>query len=244
MQRQPHAALHVPGRITKAEKIQHLLGLRESLPRARRLLEIGTGSGAIAHHFATSPDLRLEVEAVDVVDQRQIRDGYGFRCVEGVVLPFADQSFDLVISNHVLEHVGTSDDQQRHLAEIARVLRPGGVAYLASPNRWQAVEPHYHLLFLSWIPRAWRTPYLRLSGKGRHYDCEPLRMGDLEKMVTAAGLEGRNICLAATRYMFDVEKPSAPIAAWVRRIPDAWLQALRRLSPTHVYLLRHKGEAA
>lgn len=34
-------------------------------------------------------------------------------------------------------------------------------------------EPHYKLKFLSWSPRRWRSPYLRLMGKGTFYDCEP-----------------------------------------------------------------------
>lgn len=45
-------------------------------------------------------------------------------------MPFEDASFDLVIANHVLEHV---EDDQRALAEIARVLKPGGHAILQTP---------------------------------------------------------------------------------------------------------------
>lgn len=45
-------------------------------------------------------------------------------------LPFDDGSYDFVYASHVLEHV---DDDRRALAEIARVLRPGGVAILPVP---------------------------------------------------------------------------------------------------------------
>jgi len=243
MQRQPHAALDLRGRFPKAEKIRHLLTLPESQGRPLRLLEIGTGSGAIAQYFATCTDVHFEVEAVDVIDQRQTSEGYTFHCVSGVNLPFEDGHFDVVISNHVLEHVGGHEEQIGHLSEIARVMRGDGVAYLASPNRWQLVEPHYHLAFLSWLPRSWRTPYLKLSGKGREYDCEPLRMSELEDIVASAGLSGSNICVAAVRYLFTMEKPNAAIAAWIRRVPDGILQQLRRWSPTHVYLLRHEDRA-
>jgi spermidine synthase len=55
-QRQPHAVLDLPSRNCKGLKIE-------------RLLEIGTGSGGIAHYFATHPTLHCEVTAVEVVDQ-------------------------------------------------------------------------------------------------------------------------------------------------------------------------------
>jgi ubiquinone/menaquinone biosynthesis C-methylase UbiE len=241
MQRQPHAALDLPGRLPKAEKIKHLLALGKSHSRPLRLLEIGTGSGAIAHYFSRCQDVAFEVETVDVIDQRQVKEGYGFKHVTGVALPFESAFFDVVISNHVLEHVGGSEEQLKHLSEIARVMQAAGVAYLASPNRWQVIEPHYRLAFLSWLPHLLRTPYLKLSRKGRAYDCEPLRMRELEKMIDAAGMRGCNICVAATRYLFTVEKPETAVARWIRKVPDGLLQRLRAWSPTHVYLLRRRG---
>lgn len=45
-------------------------------------------------------------------------------------IPFEDSSFDLVIANHVLEHV---DDDRAALAEVFRVLQPGGFAVLQTP---------------------------------------------------------------------------------------------------------------
>ena len=45
-------------------------------------------------------------------------------------LPFEDQSYDFILASHVLEHV---DDDRRALSEIARVLKPGGVAILPVP---------------------------------------------------------------------------------------------------------------
>lgn len=45
-------------------------------------------------------------------------------------LPFDDRSYDFIYASHVLEHV---DDDRRALAEIARVLRPGGIAILPVP---------------------------------------------------------------------------------------------------------------
>ena len=239
-QRQPHAVLDLPSRNWKAEKIARLLDLAHR-SQPMRLLEIGTGSGGIAHWFANHPSLRCEVTAVDVVDNRLVRDGYAYRQVHGVDLPFSDASFDVVITNHVIEHVGDGAAQRRHLAEVHRVLRSDGVGYLAVPNRWMLTEPHFQLKFLSWWPRAWRTPYLRLMRKGEHYDCEPLQMRQLERMLDAAGFRYRNLCVEAWRATFEIERPDSAGAKLLRLTPDALLMPLKRVIPTLIYHIERRA---
>lgn len=234
--RLPHAALDLRGRLPKVEKIRRLLRLPSGCEL--RMLEIGTGSGAVAHYFATRDDLRFDVDAVDVVDQRQIRKGFRFRLVEGVRLPYPDSTFDVIVSNHVIEHVGGRQEQLIHLHEIERLLRPGGRAYLAFPNRWQLVEPHYHLAFLSWLPRRWRTPYLRLFRRGTAYDCEPLSLRESEWMLDGTGLAFENACVPAIRAMVAIEAHPLLTLRLVSRLPDAVLACLRPVCPTHVYLLQ------
>lgn len=233
-ERQPHAVLDLPSRRWKGEKIARLLDLAHR-PQPMRMLEIGTGSGGIAHYFSSHPTLHCEVTAVDVVDSRLIHDGYAYRQVEGTDLPFPDESFDVVITNHVIEHVGEAAAQQRHLGEVHRVLKPDGVGYLAVPNRWMLTEPHYQLKFLSWWPHAWRSPYLRLMGKGTFYDCEPLQMRQLERMLSAAGFRYRNICIEAWRETFEIERPGSMSARLLRATPDTLLKPLRRIIPTLIY---------
>lgn len=235
-ERQPHAVLDLSSRNGKALKIERLLGLATQ-PKPICLLEVGTGAGGIAHYFGTHPQLRCEVSAVDVVDSRRVTDGYDYQNVQGVELPFAKGMFDVVISNHVIEHVGDAAAQERHLAEIRRVLRADGVAYLAVPNRWVLVEPHFRVMFLSWWPRPLRTPYLRLLRKGTHYDCEPLQLRPLERMLEAAGFRYRNLCVEALRETFEIEHPQSFAACLLRRVPDALLRPFRRVIPTLIYRL-------
>lgn len=238
--RQPHAVLDLPSRDWKALKIEHLLGLAQRR-QPMRLLEVGTGSGGIVHYFGTHPTLACGVRAVDVVDSRLVRDGYAYQQVAGVDLPFEPASFDVVITNHVIEHVGDAAAQHRHLTEIHRVLKPDGVSYLAVPNRWMLTEPHFQLKFLSWWPHAWRTPYLRLMRKGDFYDCEPLQMRQLERMLDAAGFCYRNLCIDALRTTFDIEQPDKPVARISRRLPDTALTSFRRVIPTLIYRLEPRA---
>lgn len=241
--RQPHAVLDLPSRNLKALKIERLLDLAPGTAPLR-LLEVGTGSGGIAHWFGTHPSGRYSVDAVDVVDNRLVREGFRYHVVTDTRLPFADASFDIVLSNHVIEHVGGRPEQLAHLAELRRVLREDGVGYLAVPNRWMLVEPHYRLAFLSWLPRPLRSPYLRLAGKGRVYDCEPLRLPEIERMFAASGLAARNLCVAALREVLAIERPGSWLQRTFARIPDALLQPLRGAIPTLIYRFARRRDAA
>jgi ubiquinone/menaquinone biosynthesis C-methylase UbiE len=232
--REPHAVLDLPSRRWKALKIERLLKL-SSRRQPIRILEVGTGSGGIAHYFGTHPQLRCEVDAVDVYDNRLVTDGFRYTEVRDTSLPFADASFDVVLTNHVIEHVGGADAQLRHLAEIHRVMKTDGIGYLAVPNRWMVTEPHFRLKFLSWWPRALRTPYLRLMRKGNFYDCEPLQMRQLERMLDAANFSYSNICIEAWRTTMDIEKANTFAARVLEKIPDTLLMPVRRIIPTLIY---------
>lgn len=240
MNRQAHAVTDLASRRLKALKIERLLGLKPGA-KPLELLEIGTGSGGIAHYFAAHTALSCNVTAVDVHDNRQVHAGYDYIPVQGVELPFEDARFDLVISNHVIEHVGDESAQLTHLQEICRVLRVGGCAYLAVPNRWMLTEPHYRLKLLSWLPKPWRTPYLRWSGKGDFYDCEPLELGQIEAMLAKVGVSYWNICIEGLRETLEIERPNALVTRLLRRTPDGLLRPFRRLIPTLIYRIKKNG---
>jgi SAM-dependent methyltransferase len=239
--RQPHAVLDLPSRTKKAIKIERLLAL-DDRPEPIRLLEIGTGSGGIAGYFATHPRRRFVVDAVDVVDNRQSDLPYQFSLVADTALPFGDRAFDVVITNHVIEHVGNTDAQLAHLLEVHRVMDDGAVAYLAVPNRWQLVEPHYRLAFLSWLPHSWRSTYLRLAGRGNVYDCEPLTMGELESLLARSGFAFENRCVPALYLTLDLEEDAYASSRMLRHVPRAVFERLRSWIPTLIYVL-HKAQA-
>ncbi|WP_205240160.1 class I SAM-dependent methyltransferase [Desulfoprunum benzoelyticum] len=237
LDRKPHAVLDLPSRQHKALKIERLLDL-SARSKVIRLLEIGTGSGGIAHYFATHRSIRCDVAAVDVVDQRLLRDKYMFVLIKDTVLPFANGSFDVVISNHVIEHVGNRDAQSHHISEIHRVLKMDGIGYLAVPNRWMLIEPHYKLIFLSWLPLYLRSYYLRLARRGIFYDCEPLEKKELEKILDKNGFAYRNICTRAFRETLAIEKKHGLLSPMIKQIPDCWLDWLSPIIPTLIYRLQ------
>ncbi|RKZ78692.1 MAG: hypothetical protein DRR19_26020 [Candidatus Parabeggiatoa sp. nov. 1] len=133
-------------RKSKAKKISKIINdfTEHSLKNAR-LLDIGTGNGEISHFLSKE----FDVISVDIEDHRNSTEGYMF-LITTESLPFPDEYFDVVVSNHVIEHVS---DQQLHLSEIARVLKPNGVVYLATPNRLWPWEVHYQVPVLHYLPQ-------------------------------------------------------------------------------------------
>lgn len=235
--RQGHAVLDLSSRNLKAMKIAKLLDLSPIGTRGR-LLEIGCGSGGISHWFGARGPMGWDVEAVDVEDVRLVRDGYSFSLVTGTDLPFEDASFDVVLTNHVIEHVGDEDAQHAHLREIRRVLRPGGMAYLAVPCRWMLVEPHYRLPFLSWLSQPLADAYVRIAGKGAYYDCRPLTTRQLESALRTAGFTCTQKHGEALRLTYELERPDALLYRFVfKPIPERIYALLRSVFPTLIYTL-------
>lgn len=239
--RAPHAILDAASRQTKARKIHDILR-RRRVVEGVDILDIGAGSGHIAAFFAKAVGANGSVAAVDRIDQLRV-PGIAFRQVEGTRIPFEDQHFDIVITNHVIEHVGGRAAQLDHLREIRRVLRPNGLVYLAVPNRWSVMEQHFKLPFLSWLSRPLASAYVRLMGRGTHYDCTPLSRGSLRRLFGEAGLAFEEITTEALRLMAAQEFPR-PVARLLSALPDWSLRLPLILVPTHVALGTRGAEPA
>lgn len=235
-----HAVLEERSRRLKAKKIELLLG-ETTLRSCTELLEVGTGSGVIASHFGELLAPRARVVGIDVRDSRTTDRHFEFRLVSSVDIPFEANRFDVVLTNHVIEHLRPRAAQRRHLEEIHRVLRPGGVAYIAAPNRWRFHEAHFRLWFLSWLPPWLRDRYVRLARRGTHYDCEPLSRRQLFSLAhRAGGFEVEDVTLRALGLTLAIERPGGLADCLVNRWQlGSCLAALRPVLPTHALLL-HK----
>jgi SAM-dependent methyltransferase len=147
LQAEEHPLIEEDAPQSPAEKTLHLIHLK-AYEEARRLtadrdvLDVGcnTGYGTVR----LCGDAR-SVTGVDVspaaIDRARTREGaeqVEFRVIDGITLPFADGSFDLVTSFQVIEHV---TDTASYLREIRRVLRPGGQALFTTPNAAIRLDP-------------------------------------------------------------------------------------------------------
>lgn len=220
-------------RYSKAVKIISILQEYKNLADCR-VLEIGTGSGYIAQALGQTSQA---VESVDIVDDRKVRDGYNQTIVTDETLPFPDHGFDVVVTNHVLEHV---PDQAKHLSEIRRVLKDDGVVYLASPNKWWLTDPHYKLPFISWLPRSVAGVYLRLV-KHRKWDIYSVSLPRLKRLAGQAGLavEDKSWDILRHPKTYGMKLPAA-VAMVARMTPNFLVKFLLNFLPTHLKILKPK----
>jgi SAM-dependent methyltransferase len=104
-----------------------------AVPPAGRLLDLGSSDGETLGHFAElRPDLRWA--AADIVGRPQnYPQGCEFHRVdfESASLPWPDQSMDAITCMHLVEHL---HDSSRLMAEISRLLKPGGRVYFETPH--------------------------------------------------------------------------------------------------------------
>ena len=136
----------------QVDALEDLFRIRQSpsvveMPLARlaglKVLEVGSGGGG---HSCIFKRHGADVTAVDITPQRVASTALKFRMLEGGSgsalqadaenLPFPDGHFDIVYSNGVIHH---SPDTERCVAEIHRVLKPGGTAVVMLYSRVSSV---------------------------------------------------------------------------------------------------------
>lgn len=147
----------------------------EHLPRNQRILDYGSGNGEFLKGVSrkTKKLFGFDVDEAKVGDAKKKFSQINYKYLpKGTRLPYKDSFFDVVSMFHVLEHV---DSEKRAIAEIYRVLKPGGILYLAAPYNglftWADMAnlrfrfPRLHKLFFDVF--VGNEEYERKFGKNR-----------------------------------------------------------------------------
>jgi ubiquinone/menaquinone biosynthesis C-methylase UbiE len=206
-----------------------------------RLLDLGAGMGgfAVAAALAGAQVTACEYNPAycRIVELRAARHGLRLPVFNaaGERLPFPDHSFDAATAWDVLEHV---QDPRAVLAELARVLRPGGHALITAINRRAWVDPHYHMRGLNWLPRPLAELIVAVRGRSKagaafrdmqrlsemHYFHYP----ELLRLCEGLGFRPRDIREHELRSgRFESRKPSRRLVRSVLRAVGLELAAYR-----------------
>lgn len=228
------AMLDETKRRKKAQKIlavvRHALG-RPDLT-GLRALDVGCSAGFIADELALAGAQTTGVD-IDEPGLARARERFGdrveFRLAKGEDLPFADGSMDVVVFNHIYEHVV---DPEAVVADLHRVLAPGGVLYLGVGHRHQVIEPHYKLPFLSWLPQGAADRYMRLTGRGEHYYEQYYSRSGLRRLFADFDVWDYTLPVLADSAAFDGDDL---IPGWVARVPEGVLAAALPAVPTYIW---------
>jgi ubiquinone/menaquinone biosynthesis C-methylase UbiE len=222
-------------RTRKAAKIirilHHFLG-REDL-NGLSALDIGCSAGyisaALAADGATTTGVDIDAQGIEAARAR-VGAAVNFVCASGDALPVEAESLDVVVFNHIYEHVVDADAV---VAEIRRVLKPTGVVYLGLGNKYQLIEPHYHLPLLSWLPQRAADAYIRRAGKADEYYEQHRSRAGLKRMLRGFHIYDYTVPVVRQPEVFGSgDQVKGPVA----KLPPAVLRTLAPIVPTYIWV--------
>lgn len=190
-----------------------------------RVLDYGCGAGQIVIELrkrkvdAFGCDVFYEGGDYSKSVDAELVDAGVIRRMDGVTIPFHCSTFDFIINNQVMEHVDNLDSV---LAELQRVLKPGGMVLSLFPEKGVWREGHCGIPFLHWFPknshpRIYYAAGFRTLGFGYH------------KGTKSVMLWSQDVCKWLdqwTHYRTRAEIHSiySKYFSDIRHIEDHWLQ--------------------
>lgn len=221
----------------KARTIHKILEHHRGSIKDAILADFGCSSGFISDDLATNCKqvigLDIDVDAIEFARQKHARDNLQFVNIDGIDTGLEASSIDIVVCNHVYEHV---PNPKQLMLEIKRILKPGGICYFSAGNRWQINEPHYNLYGLSWLPKSLAHRYLSIRGRGNHYYETHLTLPNLKKLVSDFDVTDytRKVIQSPERFGMEYILPQGSIP---QRVLSKLSRPFYYMIPTYLWVL-------
>ncbi|WP_319588537.1 methyltransferase domain-containing protein [uncultured Desulfobulbus sp.] len=205
-------------------------------------VDIGCSGGfftyAITPYFHKVVGLDIDTHAIKLANKKNSIENLSYLIGDSLNLPFADKSVDLIICNHVYEHV---PDPEKMFCEIYRVLSDNGGCYLGAASRLTLIEPHYHLPLLSWLPKPFAHWYLRAFSKGEYYYEDLRSCGGILKLIRRFNFKDYTLEIITDPdkfYAYDL----LPVGGGLRKIPIFIWKIFYKLLPTYIFILKRQRQ--
>ncbi len=198
------------------------LAQADVLKAGDKILEIGCGIGTVVFKLS---EQGYEAAGIDISGEAI---AYGLKKYGDIhlqvqaaeTLPYDDDSFDIVLSFDLFEHVAATD---RHLSEVGRVLRPGGYYLFQTPNKFSNVI--YETLWTKSL--QWRRYHPSLHSPGQ-----------LRRRLTKHGFESRFVKMnPVNEFTLKKLKKLGPLGYVFKKVN---FRKLPLVLQTNLYVIAHK----
>jgi SAM-dependent methyltransferase len=186
--------------------------IEEHLSSESRWLDAGCGARILEEDLEPLEDWLVHLSRVTIGMDIQVTKHLNIHtlvCGSIYDLPFADDSFDLVTCNMVMEHLG---EPETAISEITRVLAPNGALIINTPNLWN-YGVFANAVLSKVLPERWRLRLVRASDDREAKDIFPVRyrantLARLIRLLSAGGLTVHKHFQLAQRRPFFVSTAS------------------------------------
>jgi len=203
--------------------------------KGKKILDVGSGWGEIIacalEKGADAYGIDIDLETIEIANElvgetRSI-------CAKGEHIPCPDNSFDIVTSYCVLEHV---ENYKLVIKELLRITKAGGIIYLLYANYLSHHEGHYKIKnFPPLCPKWLGTLILKLKGRDPYFwqdSVNPVHYFQVKKIlmhlpvvvtdVTKLKLMGDNTSGNSLKHLFDklrvvIRRPFYPVDEFLLR---------------------------
>jgi SAM-dependent methyltransferase len=183
------------------------------------VLEVGCGEGRGIDLVIEKVKSYTAIDKIEPVIQKLSKKYPVGKFLSGNIpplYPFADNSFDFVISFQVIEHI---EDDHLFLKEINRVLRPGGTAWITTPNRPLSLSRN------PWHIREYTAKELTDIALNYFSGVEMKGIAGNEKVMQYHERNRKSVNRLMKWDIFDLQYK---LPATVLRVPYEWMNRLNR----------------
>ena len=205
-----------------------------------RVLDVGASTGYIdnilADHVEHLDGIDIDHEAVVFAKKSFKKNNLKFNEGDALNLEYQNESFDVVVCNHVYEHVV---DDKKLMEEIFRILKNDGICFFTAGNRINFIEPHHKLPLLSVMPRAFSHFYMRIMGKGNFYHEKHRTLWGLRALTKSYQCKDytREVVFNPEYYKLEYMVKQGSMKQKIAKILCSYLYCI---CPTYIWVLRKR----